>query len=63
MADETITVRMSRSDGQTPWGFRLSGGSEYNKAIVIESVYKDRLTPTTDIFPQTYYFMCMSTEV
>ncbi|CAM6000472.1 unnamed protein product [Sphagnum balticum] len=35
MAGETVTVRMSRSDTQTPWGFRLEGGVDYQRPIII----------------------------
>uniref|UniRef100_A0A914WBM4 PDZ and LIM domain protein Zasp n=1 Tax=Plectus sambesii TaxID=2011161 RepID=A0A914WBM4_9BILA len=38
MAVETVTVRMSRSDGSTPWGFRLQGGQEYGNILTIGPV-------------------------
>lgn len=38
MAGETVTVRMSRSDSSTAWGFRLEGGSDYSRPIAIAGV-------------------------
>lgn len=35
---ETVTVRMSRSDGGVSWGFRLQGGKEFGSSLVIGKV-------------------------
>ncbi|KRY71456.1 PDZ and LIM domain protein Zasp, partial [Trichinella pseudospiralis] len=38
MADETVTVRMSRSDPSIIWGFRLQGGLDFNEPLTISKV-------------------------
>lgn len=56
MATETVTVRMSRGDEGTPWGFRLQGGHEFGSSLTIGKV---RLFPTglyqTLIFKKFYF--------
>lgn len=35
---ETVTVRMTRGDFNTPWGFRLQGGKDYGFPLTIGRV-------------------------
>ncbi|VDP09950.1 unnamed protein product [Soboliphyme baturini] len=41
---ETVTVRMSRSDPSTIWGFRLHGGKEFSTPLVISKVTERSLS-------------------